>query len=61
MVNVVAADDRFVVPYTSGLREGGEHHVLSGVGHCGIILDVRLHRLINEVIARPVRFNRPAA
>jgi pimeloyl-ACP methyl ester carboxylesterase len=61
MVNVVASADRFVLPYTSGLRDGAEHHVLSGVGHCGIIWDQRLHRLVKEVLDRPSRFHRPAA
>ncbi len=61
MVNVVASEDHFVVPYTSGLQAGAEHHVLTGVGHCGIIWDARLHRLLRDVLARPSRFSQPAA
>jgi len=61
MVNVVASEDRFVVPYSSGLQAGAEHHVLTGVGHCGVIWDARLHRLLREVLARPSRFSQPAA
>jgi pimeloyl-ACP methyl ester carboxylesterase len=52
MVNVVAAQDHLVVPYTSGLREGAEHHVVPGAGHFGIIWDARLHRLVRDVLSR---------
>jgi pimeloyl-ACP methyl ester carboxylesterase len=61
MVTVVASEDRFVVPYTSGLRPEAEQHVLTGVGHCAIIWDARLHRLLRDVLARPSRFDQPAA
>ncbi len=53
MVNIVAANDRVVVPYRSGLLEGAEQHVISGAGHSGIIWDARLHRLVDEVVRRP--------
>jgi pimeloyl-ACP methyl ester carboxylesterase len=53
MVNVVAANDRVVIPYQSGLLDGAEHHVISGVGHSGIIWDARLHRVVSEVLRRP--------
>jgi pimeloyl-ACP methyl ester carboxylesterase len=53
MVNIVASNDRVVVPYRSGLVAGAEHHVISGVGHSGIIWDARLHRLVGEVVRRP--------
>jgi hypothetical protein len=61
MINVVASEDRFVVPYTSGLRPEAEQHVFAGVGHCAIIWDARLHRLLRDVLARPSRFDQPAA
>lgn len=61
MVNIVASADLFIVPYTSGLRDGAEHHVLSGAGHFGIIWDGRLHRLVKELIDRPTRFSHPVA
>jgi pimeloyl-ACP methyl ester carboxylesterase len=61
MVNVVASADCFIVPHASGLREGAEHHVLSGAEHFGAIWDPRLHRLVREVMGRPTRFSHPAA
>ena len=54
MVNIVAANDRVVVPYRSGLLEGAEQHVISGAGHSRIIWDARLHRLVGEIVSRPL-------
>jgi pimeloyl-ACP methyl ester carboxylesterase len=49
LVNVVAKNDRVVIPYTSGLLAGAEHHVLPGVGHHRIIRDPRLHLLARKL------------
>jgi hypothetical protein len=52
-INVVAQKDLLVIPYTSGLRAGAEHHVLRGVGHNRIIRDRRLHLLAQELVGQP--------
>lgn len=54
--NVVAADDSLVIPYSSGLLpkwdDGGQlsHHVLTGVGHLGLVTSPRAIGLVAGLV-----------